>query len=263
MNAAAPLSPCVYALLLLLAAGCAGGDTYSVDEAEIARRFLPVVRDVPVRPDSLAHLAITEKEGRLQFELDRSYEALLRLWSSTWQSLSAYSGRQQAYKSYATLWSLELSLAALEPEMGVTSLSRDAAERLLRERRAAFRSTLQIDVYQFLGSPRAVRRLSDTRLGGAGRTLVLEDDRGNTYRPAQIESGPVREGFGAGGRALYRRNTLLFSRTSAAGDPLDGARILRLVVRGGPNARFRYTWTFPLEGSASSPQEGSASSPQR
>ena len=246
MNAAPPLSPRLCALLLLLAAGCAGGDTYSVDEAEIARGFLPMVRDVPTRPDSLAHLTITENEGRLQFELDRSYEALLRLWSSTWQSLSTTSGRRQTYhKSYATLWSLELSLAALESEMGVTSLSRDAAERLLRERREEVRNTLQIDIYQFLGSPPAVRRLSDTRLGGAGRTLVLEDDRGNTYRPVRVESGPVREGFGAGRRALYRRNAVLFSRTSAAGDPLEGARTLRLVVRGASNAQYRFTWTFP------------------
>lgn len=243
-------------LSALLAAGCAGGSTYSVDPVEVARGYLPTERELPHDPDSLVHFSTTEKDGKVRFVMSRPYNRMLRDWSVTWQSLGAgTTNRSTTFRSYATLWSLELSLASLEPELGVQSLTAGKARELIAERRAEYKDALQIDVYQFITSPFVRGEISDTRVDGVGRSVFLEDDRGTRYRPARATTGIVQEAYGPGSRTvLYRRTALYFPRIVDDTDILDGVRSLRLVVRDTrANASdFVYTWSFPEDPAGSS-----------
>ena len=63
-------------LMPILLVGCGGGDTYSVNEGQLAERFLPTERDVDHHPDSLQALTITEEEGKVRYQLERSYQSL-------------------------------------------------------------------------------------------------------------------------------------------------------------------------------------------
>lgn len=235
----------------LLVAGCAGGSTYAINPADIARGYLPTERELPHAPDSLAGFSIEEEDGKVRFALERPYNQMLRDWSATWQSLGAGpANRSVTFRSYATLWSLTLSIASLEPEMGVQSLSAAKARELIAERRADYGQTLQIDVYQFIRSPYVRGEISDTQVDGVGRSAYLEDDEGTRYRPSRVEDGIIQEAFGAGTRnALYRRNVLYFPRVVDGADILEGVRTLRLVVRDtrAGASDFAYTWSFPLE----------------
>lgn len=238
----------VFLTAALLVAGCAGSSPYDVEDADIARGYLPTERKVPHAPDSLVHLTLVEKEGRIAFEAERSLEAMLRAWSSTWQSAeggSALSGRLD-YHSYATLWSLEASLMSLQPERGLTGLTKNLARKTLAERREEFREVVQIDVFRFAGSPPSAG-LAGLRLDGPGERVELEDEAGRTYAPLRIEAGLPTQAFIGSRTVLYARNTLLFKRFVEGRDLLQSKR-LRLEIRQ-PQltgiSRYYFAWTFP------------------
>lgn len=221
--------------LFLVMGGCGGGDTYSFDEGRLAQRFLPTERKVDAHPDSLQDLTIVEEEGKVQYALDRDYEALVRKWSSTFQSVGA--GRSRRGLSYATLWSLELSLASLQPEMGVLTLRKEKAYEMIERRKEEYYSTIQIDVYWF-------GRGNGLLTGPSARVELQVAD--STYRPEREEHSPLREAFlGGGGTALYRRNTFYFPRVKADKDVLADASGIELEIRptgGSATDRFRWSW---------------------
>lgn len=232
-------SLCRFAGLLLLSfvVACAGGGTYSVNEGQIAGGFLPSIRSVDHHPDSLKALQIAEEDGRIQYDLSRDYEALIQKWSCSFQNVS--SGRDLQTPTYATFWSLELSLASLQPEAGILTLRKERAEELLEERREEYFDTIQIDVYWF------PRRGGDGIITGPGAQAKLRvGDR--TYRPVRESHSPLREAFLAGGEtALYRRNTLYFPRTVDGTDILEGVSRLRLDVRQtGASSTYQFTWRW-------------------
>lgn len=222
----------------LLAVGCGGGGTYAVDEEQIGQRFLPTERKVEHHPDSLGALSISEAEGKIQYQMSRDLESLTQKWSCTFQSVGV--GRSQRSPTYATLWSLELSLASLQPEMGILSLREERARELIKERRSEYFDTLQIVVYWFPQGPGDSGIIS----GPGTRTRLLVRD--STYRPVQAGHGPLREAFlGAGGTALYRRNTLSFPRTVNGEDILEDISEIRLEVRrSGFSSSERFTWSW-------------------
>lgn len=219
----------------LLAGGCGGGDTYSFNEGNIAQRYLPTEREVENHPDSLLDLTITEEEGKIQYELERDYEALIRKWSSTFQSVGA--GRSQRGMSYATFWSLELSLASLQPEMGVLTLRKEKANEMIERRKDEYFDHIQIDVYWFEGG-------NGLLTGPSARTELQVAD--STYRPQREDHSPLREAFiGGGGTTLYRRNTFYFPRVVDGRDILAEASGMQLQIRrtgGGVTERFSWTW---------------------
>lgn len=244
MKILAPRLEIASVLLLapLLLAGCAsllgGGDDFDVEQGEIARSALPGTRKVPHSPDSLAHLQIVEKEGKLDFQLDKSYEELLREWSAGEQG-----GTGSFFRTHATLWSKELSLASLIPERGIQTLSKDLARDMIEERTAEYDSLVQIDVYIFTSSLRRMS-LSDLQLDSAGQRVYLRTEDGTRYEPKRIESTAPLETYQAGHQALYGRNAVFFDRYTEDGADLLDTRELRLYVRPG-NTYF--TWTFPEE----------------
>lgn len=237
--------PCLrpgYCLCLLVLAialgGCGGGSTYSFEPGTIAKRFLPTTREVSHHPDSLRALSIQEKEGRYQIELAESYSSLHQKWSCTYRDLGP--GRSRDGRSYATFWSLELSLASLEPEMGVSSLSGEQAQKALTERREEYQNTLQFDVYWFEAE-------GNSLLVGPGSSVRLRVNETETYRPSEEKNGPLRDTFLATETrsALYRRNTFYFSRVVDSTDILDEAERLELIIdRPGSSAQIRFTWSW-------------------
>lgn len=222
----------------LLVVGCGGGGTYAVDVEQIGQHFLPTERNVEHHPDSLGALSISEAEGKIQYQLGRDLESLTQKWSCTFQSVGV--GPSQNSPTYATLRSLELALVSLQPEMGILSLREERARELIKKRRDEYFETLQIVVYWFPQRPGDTGIIS----GPGTRTRLLVRD--STYQPVQAGYGPLREAFlGAGGTALYRRNTLSFPRTVNGEDILEDVSEIRLEVRrsGSPSSE-RFTWSW-------------------
>lgn len=227
--------------LLLLLAGCGGGGTYSLDTGQVAQRFLPTVRTVEHHPDSLRALSIAEEDEKVQFRLNKDYQALTQKWSSRFQSIGT--GRETQSRTYATLWSLELSLVSLQPEAGLLSLRKEQARKLIEQRRAEYHETIQIDVYWFL------RPGDDGIVAGPGARTELQV-AGRTLRPTRTDHGPIREAYVAGGEtALYRRNILHFPRTADGADVLEEASGIELTVRRtGRSSREQFAWRWGSKG---------------
>ena len=227
--------------ILLLLSGCSTffgstEDDYSIEQGELATRALPSTRDVPHSPDSLAHLRLVPKNGKLDFQLDGSYKQMLLEWTAGQQHLS-----RSYFRTHATLWSKELSLASLIPERGVNTLSEDLARKMVRERTAEYDSLLQIDVYVFAPSLRRLD-LGALQLDTAGKRVYLRDEDDNQYKPIRIDSDAPLEAFQAGRRTLYGRNAVFFDRYTEEGKDLLDAEQLRLYVR---PPGYYFTWTFP------------------
>ncbi len=235
----------VAVLVACAMAGCAGGGRYAVDETYIARSYLPHAAAVPSHPDSLGTVEIREKEYQVDFDLDRSFERLMRDWSATW--ISHGSGRsfngRLPYRSFATLWSLDLSIASLAVEEGVEGLTKDLALDRIAQRKKEHRQFLQIDLYRFAGSP-PTGGVGGTLVGRPGSFIRLEDDQGREYRPERVDNSPLREATVAGESTLYRRNTFVFRRQVDGRDLLDGVEWLRLYISQSSGERYYFTWSW-------------------
>ncbi len=237
---------CLTAIVLV---GCGGGNTYSVDEGKISQRFLPAERAVDHHPDSLKALTIAEGDGKIQYEIKRDFESLTEKWSSSLQNIGT--GRNVRSRTYATFWSLELSLMSLQPERGVLSLRKEQAREVLDKRRKEYAETIHIDVYWFVGRGR------DGIITGPSARTELEVG-GDTYRPVQSDHGPLREAFVAGGEtALYRRNSLYFPRVAEGTDILANASSMKLRVRRtGRGGRQEFAWRWEEANTAQKGAEG-------
>ena len=224
-------------LLALLVGGCGGQGTYTLDQGRLAQRYLPTTRSLDHHPDSLQSLAVvTEEDSTISFEMERSYASLWEKWSAAFQSMGA--GPSRRGRSYATLWSWELSLASLQPEVGIQGLSGPRARELLAERRAEYQKTLQIDVFWFESEGRSA-------LAGPGARVTLEVGD-QEYRPSEEDYGPLREAFLENATTgLYRRNTFHFPRIVDDQDILAGDDQVALLIRliGGGKVRFQWDWT--------------------
>ena len=228
----------------VLVVGCGGGSIYSVNEGQIAQRFLPTEQTVEYHPDSLGALTITEEEGKLQYQLDQDYQSLVERWSSRFQNVGA--SRSVQSRTYATLRSLELSLASLQPEMGILSLRKEKARDLVEKRRRGYFDTIQINVYWFIER----RGESGIVSGPSARTKLIVQD--SAYRPVRTDHGPLREAYVSGGNTvLYRRNTLHFPRTVDGTDVLENASGVQLEIRRtGAGSEEQFAWGWEVDQSA-------------
>jgi hypothetical protein len=228
----------------LLLAGCAslGGsgeeeEDFDVEQADIATSALPSTQNVSHHPDSLAYLQIVEKDRQIDFQLDGSYADLLKEWTA---GRAGRDGRNY-FRTHATLWSKELSLASLVPERGIQTLSKDLAREMIEERTASYDSSLQIDVYVFAPSLQRLD-LGQLQLGTAGQRVYLRDQDNTRYEPARITSQAPSNAIYIGRETLYVRNMIFFERYAEDGSDLLDAQELRLYVR--PDGYY-FTWTFP------------------
>ena len=241
----------LFAFLAVVATACSGGNAYRAETSEFAQRFLPNEREVDYHPDSLARLSIRETADHLKIKLDGDYARIMEMWSSRPRDISPNRSPLRSY-SYATLWSRELSIASLQPEAAVSSLSKDQARRLIEQRESEYDNELQIDVYWFASPNRTV-------VAGPGSTVRLITSRDSTYRPVRTDYGPIREAFVEGGRtALYRRNTFFFKRKRNGSDLLDATTGVTLSIRPTASTRdYRFQWTWKEPQAVSSPSPAS------
>lgn len=216
---------CVLVALLVLR--CGAGDQYASDEGQLFQRFLPTERVVSAHPDSLRDLTITEGDSQIDFALNRPYQRLLEKWSVTC--------RFGCGRSYATLWSLELSLASLQAERGILSLHRDRAAKMIDRVRRAYSDTLQVDVYWFAGEGKA-----------AGPRFRAElHVRDSTYLPVRRQYGPLRRAFVRGGvYTTYRRNRFYYRRVVNGRDILEGTSGVRLELYYVGLGKTRFVWRW-------------------
>lgn len=220
-------------LLALLLLGCGGGNQYSADEGQLFQRFLPTEREVSAHPDSLRALTIAEEDNQIRYKLDRPYQSLIEKWSVTC--------RFGCGRSYATLWSLELTLASLQANRGILFLHRDPATKMLDRVRRSYADTLRIDVYWFAGDGKAA--------GPRYRAELHVQD--STYLPVRREYGPLRRAFvRAGVHATYRRNRFYYRRVVDGRDILEGAPGIRLELYYVGLGKTRFVWRWAEEGIA-------------
>ena len=227
----------VISLLSVSLSGCADSK-YAMQEGDLAQRFVPSERHIDYPPDSLVGLTLHEEEEQMKLKLSVPYEDLHLRWSSSHRNSS---GRRSELRSltYATFWSLELSLASLEPELGVSLLTKDKAREFISTRREEYETSIQIDVFWF-GAP------SESAVAGPGTFIRLRDAQGTTYAPTHRDYGPPREAFArAGQTALYRRNTFVFPRHVDGEDILANTDEMYLLVSpNGAATTFRFTWSW-------------------
>jgi len=230
---------CVVGSLLLGATvGCGGGNRLaSPNVSTVAERVIPNMRRTEAHPDSLRRLSIVEADDRIRFELADSYQRMHEAWSSKFQFATARRTPRRPL-TYATLWSKELSLTALEAEERVSTLPKEKARARIEKARTEYREALQIDVYWFTGP-------DGSSITGPGARVRLHDGQGNSYEPSRERDGPLRSAFILGRNSLlYRRNIFHFQRQVDGRDILRDVERLRLTVSptGGSMVEFQWSW---------------------
>jgi len=225
-------SVALFTLIALILGGCAGGDTYSVDKDLLFKRFLPTVRSISHHPDSVQALTIEASNDKVHYNMEHRFQSLIEKWSCT----RRYNRRDSPPQSHATFWSLELSLASLQPEVGILSLPKEKAFDLIEQRKKKYFDTIQIDVYWFQGN--GIIAGPETRV-----ELQIAD---STYRPAQKDYGLLQVTYPEGGLGgvNYRRNTFHFPRVVDGTDLLAEAEGMRLLVRHIGYGKSEFVWTW-------------------
>jgi hypothetical protein len=233
--------------LLVALAGCEGSAAPNARMADLAQRGLPRVNTMPYPPDSLTRVRIRETEdGRLRIESEIPYLDLQEDWSVTWRTQRGVRqrGQQILLRTFATLWSRDLSIAALEAE-GASVVTADVGRRMLERRRTEIDSLIQIDVYRFEGSPFG-RGINPLSLAGPDADVRLRDDSGNEIRPVTEQKEQPEQVFARTLTVNYQRNIFLFPRHVDGRDWLTETSQLELFVRQtNSTVAYTFTWTAP------------------
>ena len=231
-------------LIVLVVTGCQStSSSHTLYPESIADQYLPRDRQVEAPPDSMRSLTIVERDDKLVFEMEQSYQRMHQSWSSTFDLLSA--GRRPARPlTYATLWSKELSLAALDAREGVSTLTKDAARDRIEAERKAHNETIQIDLYWFTGP-----RQSPPSLLRANAQLRTRNGATENHRPREVRNLPIRDAvLNTGESVLYRRIILVFDRVVDDRDILVDTNGLQLRITPGGTTRLQFAWSWPDEG---------------
>ncbi|MES3630200.1 MAG: hypothetical protein PPP56_08540 [Longimonas sp.] len=230
-------------LIVLVATGCQSTSTsHTLYPESIADQYLPRERQVEAHPDSMRTLTIVERDDKIAFEMEQSYQRMHQSWSSTFDLLSA--GRRPARPlTYATLWSKDLSLAALDAREGVSTLTQDAARERIQAERDAYHETVQIDLYWFTGP-----RQTPPSLLRANAQLRAQNGTREDYRPREVRNLPIRDVLlPSGDRVLYRRVILVFDRMVDDHDILSEINELKLRVTPSGGTRLQFAWSWSDE----------------
>lgn len=253
--------------LFLSACAGSGESRNGLAFLDVAKSGLPGVRTLPHHPDSLMHLSLGVEGSDTILTVGRQWSPL-EAWKQ-WSTGGAFEGGPIAssvrsspgrISSFATLQSLELTLASLAQQVdSTTALSEGDA---LRKRLKAHRDHVRIDYCRFdirqdLGHPfekqidehgykvllennagqrRVAERIELRRRGTAVRSYRTEY-MPFTSRPDQLsENDP---------EAHYRCYAMYFKREVDGVDILDGFTKLTFWPRHSPKRDSYYTWTLP------------------
>lgn len=240
-------SLCMLAIVFVMTGvmvGCQStGTSHRVSPESIADQFLPREREAEAHPDSMRLLSIVERDDQFAFDMEHSYQQLHRLWSSTFNLLSA--GRSPLRPlTYATLWSQELSLASLEARERISTLTKEVARKRIDAERDTYRNTVQIDLYWFSRS-----RQTPPALLRSSVQIQPIDSNGERYRPTEIRHLPLRDAvLSSGESVIYRRTILVFDRVVDDRDILADTDGLQLHVLTPGVRRLVFAWSWPNEG---------------
>lgn len=219
---------------------------FEANHANLARSTLPRDREMPYHPDSMRYVALTEEESTYNLELEKKYETLWRKWSSARRVEMGQLTHRSGYdhRSFATFWSLDLSIASLERELGIRSISKDLAGEHIEDRKEEYGDIIHIDVYSYADASET----SDTRLGTPGRQVSLVDKTsGDTYDPIHSEANIPQEAFHPDRTVVYRRNIFHFEREVDGEDILENTESLRLMVEVIDGDNYYFTWSLDEE----------------
>lgn len=235
--------------VLVMGAGCAGllgsSDRAPID---IATRFLPVPATVPP-VDSLRHVQLQPEAERIRFQADPPLGRLKQMWSSGYRARRGNDGLLEAgrMRSFATLWSRELRLLALDRQTSIGAYARDEAERVMASRvDAPHAASILIDVHTYVNRQRR-SSYGITNLRNARWDIFLRTDTGVTIAPDSIDATWARPmTWSNDERAHYRHNTLHFPRsTTDTTDVLRGVETLELHIRDATLATdLLFGWRF-------------------
>ncbi len=204
------VSRLAFFILVSACVGC-GHSSYTVSPGHLAERWILNERDVRSHPDSLDAVSVEVGKRKVDVSLERDYEAIHRKWSckSDPQDLS-----------FATLWSQEVLVAALESNYALSTLSKRRALRIYSERLKKYYNAIRVDFFGF----------HRTAPAGPGFDIELRID-GNAYEPVKQNSGPPQSAWLAGGREeTYYQSSFYFPRSVDGEDVLEGARSVKLLI---------------------------------
>lgn len=237
------------ALVLTMGAGCASllgsSDRAPID---IATRFVPVPATVPP-VDTLHHVQMQPKVERIQIQADAPLGSLKQMWSSGYRARRGADGLLEAgrMRSFATLWSRELRLLALNEQMSIGAYPREDAERLIaRHVDAPQAASILIDVHVYMDRARR-NSYGATNLRNARWDIFLRTDTGTEISPDSIHATWARPmTWSNDEHAHYRHNTLHFPRTqNDTTDVLHGVETLELHIRDATAAtELLFGWRF-------------------
>jgi hypothetical protein len=229
----------VFGLALTLAlSGCGmlgGADRHDRTVSDYYNQYLPTVRQIH-HPDTV------------RADDDTSFRQLIDAWSV---NHTVRTGRRDFgpgnYSSFATLWSRELSIRSAEIGLGLGDVTADVRSRALDQQMERYDEVLAFEVHLFV-PVRQGYTTTDTQLRASGMHIVLQDDRGNEYRPIRVDSdAPEEFQVLPSERPVYHRiNRLYFERRPDDIDILENVESLRLVVRtaGTRTDEIWFTWRF-------------------
>ncbi|PEN05989.1 hypothetical protein CRI93_10930 [Longimonas halophila] len=237
------------ALVLTMSAGCAGllGSSERAP-IDIATRFLPVPATVPP-VDSLHHVQLQPEAERIRIQSDTPLGHLKQVWSSGYRARRGNDGLLEAgrMRSFATLWSRELRLLALNGQMSIGAYPREDAEQLIARRVDAPHATsILIDVHVYMDRARQ-NNYGATNLRSARWDIFLRTDSGVEIAPDSIDATWARPmTWSNDERAQYRHNTLYFPRTkNDTADVLHSVETLELHIRDATLATdLLFGWRF-------------------
>ncbi|MFO8233073.1 MAG: hypothetical protein R6U20_10435 [Longimonas sp.] len=227
--------------------GCAALQSGIRNETDVAAHFLPTTR-VMDSFDRLSQARIdTTDEGQLKLESDAPFGTL---WVNASARHRQTRGRDlfepSTFSSFATLWSRDLRLSALNQRIPLDAYAREQAHKTIqREVDTLHRESIRIDVYLYVDErvDDAFQYTSIHQMGA--RTFLQFDDSDSTHTPSRIDTDIVQYTTRNGEGVFYRRNTLTFARqTDTVENILADVEEITLHVRSisSPRAHLRFAW---------------------
>jgi hypothetical protein len=236
-------------LVLTLSAGCASllgpSERTPID---IATRFLPVPATVPP-VDTLHHVQLQPAAERIRVQADAPLGRLKQMWSSGYRARRGNDNLLEAgrMRSFATLWSRELRLLALNEQTSIGAYPREDAQQLIARRvDAPHAASILIDVHVYMDRARQ-NSYGATNLRSARWDIFLRTDTGVEITPDSIRATWARPmTWSNDERAHYRHNTLYFPRTkNETTDVLHSVETLELHIRDATAAtELLFGWRF-------------------
>ena len=226
-----PLLPSATAVLTaftLFLGGCAGSAGTNFRNYD-GTRTLPTTRTI-LSPDSLHFVELVLSTDSVNVALAGSYAALMREWSAQVQSNGPF--RPSPFNTFATLQSKELTLARLEREERISSLSAERARKRVEEVLEKYSETIVFRIHLFIGADRVSTPYSPLQQRVVA-TLHVDGDR--TYESVRTEKSSV-EFENRGGSGVYRFPILAyFDRHVNGRDLLTDSEKWTLSIRPFPD----------------------------